>query len=329
MVDKDVLIEDIESGATIWQQMKKYGVSKNTIRNHIKKHGVPTPKGFFKKEGSTIGRPEGIPMPEYQREYLSELFKGKNNPFYMFVRCTRPDDNEAQIRRHEHKAQDIGKKHTEAAKKKMSDNHADISGNGNPFRRSLVDNPEKRKAHRERARRRWASYSKEELNKIRERFSKAQCNKSYHTTFTAHKHGHHQSPKCAKGEIFFRSSWELKVAECMDDCSFVISYAGESFAVPYIDSEGLTKYTKPDFLVTMVSGHQILLEVKPTSIINYKDNEYKITGHRKYCNANNIQYALITEEYIKNPNNLNCLFQQANEGELYVITTKTDRYGAY
>jgi hypothetical protein len=115
----------------------------------------------------------------------------------------------------------------------------------------------------------------------------------------------------------------------MDDCSFVISYAGEPIAVPYIDSKGLTKYTKPDFLVTMTSSHQVLLEVKPTSIINYKDNEYKITGHRKYCNANNIQYALITEEYITNPTKLNRLFQQANEGELYVTTTKTDRYGAY
>lgn len=211
----------------------------------------------------------------------------------------------------------------------MSDNHVDTSGDNNPFRRFLLDNPENREAHRERARRRWASYSKEELNKIRERFSKAQCNKSYQTTFTAHKHGHHQSPKCATGEFFFRSSWELKVAECMDDCSFIISYASEPIAVPYIDSEGLTKYTKPDFLVTMISDQHILLEVKPTSMINCNDNEYKIIGHRKYCNTNNIQYALVTEEYIKSPNKLNLLFQQANKGELYVTTTKADRYRAY
>jgi len=300
MVSKNVLIKDIKSGATIWQLMKKYGVSKNTIRNHMKEHGIPTPKGFFKKEGTRIGRPRGIPTSEYQRKHLSKLFKGKDNPFY-------------------------GKKHTEATKKKMSDNHADTSGDNNPFRCSLLNNPKKREAHRERARQRWASYSKEELNKIRERFSKAQCDNPSHIKYTAHKHGHHQSPKCATGEFFFRSSWELKVAEFMDACSLIISYAGEPITVPYIDSEGLMKYTKPDFLVTMEKGYQILLEVKPTSMINYKENKYKIIGHREYCNANNIQYALVTEEYVKNQNKLNILFQQANKGGLYVTTTKADR----
>ena len=61
-----------------------------------------------------MGRPKGIPMSEEQKELRRQLFKGKNNPFY-------------------------GKKHSDVTKKLMSENHADFSGENNPFKQSLSD----------------------------------------------------------------------------------------------------------------------------------------------------------------------------------------------
>lgn len=96
MVSKGVLIEDIKSGATIWQLMKKYEVSKNTIRNHMKRHGILTPKGFFKKEGAKIGRPKGILCLNIKENIFVNYLKARIIPF-MGRNTLRPPGKRCQI----------------------------------------------------------------------------------------------------------------------------------------------------------------------------------------------------------------------------------------
>ncbi len=57
---------------------------------------------------------KGAKLTDKQRMRLSERMSGSNNPFY-------------------------GRQHTDKTRQKMSDNHADVSGDKNPFRQAMKD----------------------------------------------------------------------------------------------------------------------------------------------------------------------------------------------
>ena len=129
-----------QQNVTIWQAIGEFKCCRSTIINWLTKYNIQAPKGFYNR-GRKIGRPKGIPCSKKQKLLLSSKFKGVKNPFY-------------------------GKKHSAITKTKMSDNHADFSGNANPFCRALLLHPEKRKEHKERCKNNWQLKDQSEREKI-------------------------------------------------------------------------------------------------------------------------------------------------------------------
>lgn len=78
--------------------------TKNRMSREKKKYYKENPEAREHLSKINIGRP----CPEHVKELFSEIYSGKGNPFY-------------------------GKAHTKEARKKMSENHADVSKENNPF----------------------------------------------------------------------------------------------------------------------------------------------------------------------------------------------------
>ncbi len=291
MVDKNSLLSYLEKRLTVYELMPLYCCSKNTIVNALKKHKIPTPKGFF-STGKKVGRPTGTPMTDEQKKVLSEKASGENNPMY-------------------------GKIHTEEAKAKMSENHADVGGDKNPFKLSLAD-PAKLKAHKERCIAVWKGRDIQYRKDFGRRISKALSESD--ATKNIKFHRKHRSGELATtkgGAVFYRSSWEEFVAKQLDSNELVASFAIEPFAIPYINIEGNERFVKVDFYVLLTNVKEVLLEVKPAKLCEYKNNPYKIAGYKEYCFVNDIQFGLITDGYI-NEEVFTSFIREAYEGNLYV-----------
>lgn len=193
-----------------------------------------------------------------------------------------------------------GWKHSDETKKKMSENHADFTGDRNPLKIAISKDPSARKELSNRTTKRWASYSKEQRNSIRENFSKAQLQNSrdsasYHKN---HKAGWFESNK-TDGKLFYRSSWERMVCEHLENNAKVTTFQTEPFAIPYTDAEGLTRHTKVDFYVEHADGNAII-EVKPSVFVNKGNTPYKIKTYEEYARQNHLRFFLITEKELKN-----------------------------
>lgn len=132
-------------GKNIYEIAKLYNCSKNSIRNYMKKYNIDTPYKFYTKRDSKLGRPKGIPMSEEQKELRKIICKGENNPFY-------------------------GKKHTEKTKEQMRRNHADFTGDKNPFLKAAKKNPQLLEDLSTRVADRWTKFStKERRDNIKNR----------------------------------------------------------------------------------------------------------------------------------------------------------------
>lgn len=70
--------------------------------------------------------------------------------------------------------------------------------------------------------------------------------------------------------VFYRSSWEHVVMQWCEHDKSVITYDYEPFIVPY---NGGRKHYVPDFLIELVTGERLLVEVKPQKLV---DNEHVI-----------------------------------------------------
>lgn len=112
-ITKTELIKYITLYNNIFLIAKNTSISVNTIRFYMKKYGIDSPAGFYKQLGP---RKKRKPVSENVRQVMSERFKGEKNPFY-------------------------GKKHSEETRQKMRENHADFSGNKNPFKNACIKNP--------------------------------------------------------------------------------------------------------------------------------------------------------------------------------------------
>ncbi len=193
-----------------------------------------------------------------------------------------------------------GWKHTEKSKNIMSKNHADFSGSKNPFKIKMESDIEFKEEFRQKVRDRWSNYSIDELNSIREVFSKAQANSTrdsadYHKN---HKAGWFNSTKMNK-TMFYRSSWEMKVCEYLENNIDVTYYNIEPFLMPYIDAEGLNRHTKVDFYVEH-KGKKFIFEVKPSAFLETGNTPFKIKAYEEYANKNNMSFILITEKELEN-----------------------------
>ncbi len=277
-MNKQDLTEAIHCFSVIYGVAEHFNCSTATIKNYMKKYAIITPKGFYSK-GKKVGRPKGFKMSKEQKQLRSVMFSGKGNPFY-------------------------GKKHSEQTKRLMSENHADFSGNKNPFKQSLEE-PGKLDAHRARCKNTWASRDVSWRAEYSKRLSKAMVNSTKFTSSCLHKNhksGHIQTKKA--GKIFVRSSWEKRLALFLDDNADVYKFSLEAFYIPYKLSNGSERFSRVDFMLEMCSGLEILIEVKPKAIQKIKNNPYKIAGYKQFCKDNNIKFILVDEDYIFNLENL-------------------------
>lgn len=198
---------------------------------------------------------------------------GENNPFY-------------------------GKKHTEDTKKKMSENHADVTGDKNPFKKSLKD-PEKLKLHKKRCQARWDTKDQEYRKIFGSKLSIAQAKSFNYNKSKNHKCGFFTS---FDGKIFYyRSSWEettLKYLDSLKKSGYIKNFYLEPFCIKY-EHEGLPYILRIDFLIELNNEKKIILECKPVGLRSHGKNPIKIQAYKNYCLENNIQFILFGMEELQ------------------------------
>lgn len=211
----------------------------------------------------------GRTLSKEHKKKISNAVSGNKNPFY-------------------------GKKHTKQTKQKMSENHADFGGNNNPFKK-WIENKDNRK--------RWLQsinkYHKSirnnpELNKKRrERLSKtaanAHINGKLYGYGRGHKNGYFYSKK-QNLKIYYRSSYELKFLEWCEKNDEIKQFVPCDFFIKY-EFNGMTKRYIPDFIINKL----IVVEIKPKTLINTKQNKAKFLFGNRYCEQNKMKYSIIVE----------------------------------
>lgn len=157
----------------------------------------------------------------------------------------------------------------------------------------------------------WSLRTDAQMKEISERQSKAQANKSF-ISKSYYKSGWFYSIK--GGDFYYRSSWELKIAEYLDYEPCVSSYFFETISYEFYDYErDIYRYFIPDFIVTMQTGIRVLLEVKPFALIEH--NFVKLIGQWEWAFNNGLEYKILTEEYVFNKNKFGKFLEEVNNGK--------------
>lgn len=178
----------------------------------------------------------------------------------------------------------------------MSENHADFTGDNNPFRNAIKRDPSIRKKLSDAKMGWFERLPKEEQDKIRTENSLREANSPKTAKMPNSKSGYYLSEKA--GKIFYRSSWELKVAEILDKNPLVVWYDLEPFYIKYKDANGIERGNRIDFFVFLKNGSFSFVDVKPKSMIKLDNNEIKIKNQEKYAKDHGWFYYLVCD--IKN-----------------------------
>lgn len=119
-------------------------------------------------------------------------------------------------------------------------------------------------------------------------------------------------------QIFYRSSWELRVMQFLDMNSVVESWSSEETPIPYMDrTSGRKRRYFPDFVATFRTPNgprTVMMEVKPhsqtqqpvrksskpsrryiTEVMTYGKNQCKWDAAREYCSRRGWDFAIMTE----------------------------------
>lgn len=106
--------------------------------------------------------------------------------------------------------------------------------------------------------------------------------------------GYYQSIK--GGYCRYMSSYELKLIKDLDNDPEVLSFITQPLGIKYYrpgDEKSHRYY--PDFLVTFVDGHKLLIEVKPEIFLDTELNQLKFAIGEKYANDHGWDWAVFTE----------------------------------
>jgi hypothetical protein len=110
-----------------------------------------------------------------------------------------------------------------------------------------------------------------------------------------------------KGEIWsrkadrlipYRSLWEKRAIELLEDDSEVIRFRFEPLRIPYHREEGGRLHVRhyvPDFLVEYADGRRLLIEVKPACHVDAAINVAKFAAAREYCQKNGLEFVVWTQ----------------------------------
>jgi len=288
--NKKELLDLIDSLKSVWKISNLLEVSNRTVSNWLKKEGIVTPKGFYSK-GLKVGRPAGFKHSKEWKEGHRQRMLGENNPFF-------------------------GKTHSIKTRERMSKNHPDISGDKNPFRKSLLRDESKRREHKERCLAIWSNRDSVWRRRFAEKLSARSVDKARGRVRGVYESGLYISNKA--DSFWYRSSWERIVAEFLDSSVCVSSYKYESERVKYEDINGMMRHFISDFVVHMNSGHSILLEIKPRPLVDLL--RWKIASQYEYALLSNLQYYVISKKEVFSGEVFNNILDQANKGELYDLS---------
>jgi len=120
------------------------------------------------------------------------------------------------------------------------------------------------------------------------------------------KSGVFESKKSTK-KCYYRSSYELKLLEILEDDINVIKITVEPFSIIYEGIDQKNHRYLPDCLVELIDHSKILIEVKPERLLNTEKNILKINAGVEYCKSHNIEFSVLTEKELWNNNGLTIL----------------------
>jgi len=95
--------------------------------------------------------------------------------------------------------------------------------------------------------------------------------------------------------IHYRSGWECKCYELLEEWDKVVAYAGEPIRIPYLWM-GEERTYKPDIVIDYADGRREVWEIKPANQTNLKQNKAKWHSAKEYCHMRDWEFIVITEK---------------------------------
>ena len=224
---------------------------------------------------SGCGRKHGFTVSEEQKLKISNAVSGERNPFY-------------------------GKQHSKNTKRKMSRNHADFRGMKNPLVKWLNQDPQNKEIYSRRCRETWQDPKNYETlcQSNRKSIVKAMLNGNHHP-YSKCERGWFKSQKFGR-KFYYQSSYEKRFLEYCETAAKISSLQTLPFVIPYKDNDGNDHSYYADFLVNGIT----VVEIKPSTMMDYNHNREKIVAGRKYCRQNGYDYKLLTENELNDLENV-------------------------
>ena len=224
---------------------------------------------------------KGITLSDERKKQISTQVLGEKNPFY-------------------------GKKHTDETRKLMSDNHADFTGDKNPFKKWINESQENKDSFHEASTQGWIKlkndpirYAKH-IENLSNSIANAHLEGKIKTYGRGHKSGFFESKKFLQ-LFYYRSSYELNFIKICEEYDFIFDLAPPYFKIKYTSIDGYNKNYIPDFIL----NKKYLVELKPYKLLNYDNNPLKFKAGNNYCENNNLVYVLLTEKELSLLNDIN------------------------
>lgn len=99
----------------------------------------------------------------------------------------------------------------------------------------------------------------------------------------------------------YRSSYELKFFQMLEEDKSIINYASEAFSVPYLDSNNNLRNYIPDILALTDKGNFTVFEIKPEDMLKDLDVQRKAQACKIFIKktfGKTSKYEFITEKYL-------------------------------
>ncbi len=106
--------------------------------------------------------------------------------------------------------------------------------------------------------------------------------------------------KMSDGVPEYRSSWELKFMQWLDNNPEIIKWASEPFSIAYYSTEDqrIRNYF-PDFYMEYIDGRKIIVEIKPNAQKVLTRNQEKWAAAEKLCREKELLFVVMTEIELK------------------------------
>ena len=219
---------------------------------------------------------KGYEYPEWRIKQYQEKFSGEGNTFF-------------------------GKNHSKKTRKKMSDNHADFTGDKNPFKNWLKKDDKNIETFSKILKKAWGEKFKDE--NARRLF----CENNSKTISKLYLNGFNPYTNCERGwfqsnkfnnKFYYCSSYEKLFLEFCESSDKIGALQRPDFVIPYKDESDKLRNYYADFFI----NNDVLIEIKPKSMMNYNHNREKINAGKEYCKNMGYEYKVLTEEELKDLN---------------------------